>query len=708
MTLRLCFLLLFTSSALIFTGAFAKEQDEGKALLSPGTPCSQVLDTGGWRCDEDGLVLLTPKQALENLWFPLDDTARFADGKVTLEVDIGRHPDFTLLFRADYHRESIEDLSGYGLSFVNGRLAFYRWQRGVARPLCTEEMLTNWKNIKGLIFKITMNGPEIEAGILNAANNKPLHHMSIHDEAFVQGWIGLRVFKKQDQQTRFRLLRAQILKKERTTAAKPELGFGPKRLPIFDAERKMELPVPLQQRSVEWPEDKAGKGKLALVLEAKEWDSLRKMGFSADSVNADLPWLALDPEYRTRRLTELRGNTIKDYESHSYKNPEMIATLMRELTREHPDLAHYEEIGLSTQNRPIPALRLSSAESVAKPKPTILINGGHHGDELMGVESALDVAITLLTGYGQDKIITAILNRFSIWVVPVVNPDGLNVFLELSTFLGRKNARDNDGDGKFGPFDGVDLNRNYPIRWSESKERASRSWPASVNYRGPGAGSEPETQAMMNLANRERFVGSISFHTTSTVILSPYTLDGMRNPEPDIALQLAGRMAKAAPKQANGRYFKVQKNIYPVEGTDQDWLYFTHGTLAFLVEGPVHNPKTAQERARILRQGREVWMEFLRSLTKGNGITVFVKDGEGKPLEAEILVEEQTYFEGERFTSRPGDGRFDRYLPGFKSISLTIKREGYPNLRLPVSLKSGWTEVEAVLLKEEARPPVSQ
>jgi protein MpaA len=56
-----------------------------------------------------------------------------------------------------------------------------------------------------------------------------------------------------------------------------------------------------------------------------------------------------------------------------------------------------------------------------------------------------------------------------LWLIPVVNPDGLARHT-------RKNAR------------GVDLNRNYPYRWADLDGRYES---------GRRAGSEPETQALM-------------------------------------------------------------------------------------------------------------------------------------------------------------------------------------------------------------------
>ena len=75
----------------------------------------------------------------------------------------------------------------------------------------------------------------------------------------------------------------------------------------------------------------------------------------------------------------------------------------------------------------------------------------------------------------------------NIWVVPVLNPDGV-------ARTTRQNA------------DGVDLNRNFPYRW----QAAGR--PGDWTYPGPRALSEPESRFAFSLINRLRPAITIWFH----------------------------------------------------------------------------------------------------------------------------------------------------------------------------------------------------
>jgi hypothetical protein len=169
--------------------------------------------------------------------------------------------------------------------------------------------------------------------------------------------------------------------------------------------------------------------------------------------------------------------------------------------------------------------------------------------------------------------------------------------------------------------------------------------------------------AMMRLAQDRRFVAAISFHTLATAILSPYTIDGMVNPATDEAWAFAERLAAAAPQQPNGRAYKVRRQLYAVDGTDQDWHRHAHGTLAYIVEGSHHNPREPELRAAAVAATRPVWTEMLAQVLAGPAIAVHVKDTSGAPVEAEVVVEELLPRQGERWTSRPRDGRADRMLP---------------------------------------------
>jgi hypothetical protein len=309
-------------------------------------------------------------------------------------------------------------------------------------------------------------------------------------------------------------------------------------------------------------------------------------------------------------------------------------------------------------------------------KPTMLLNGGHHGSEFLSTLFVLDAIGTLLEDASRST--KRVLDELAVVAVPLVNPDGNHLTMSHGR-VGRKNGRDLNGDGVRDYYEGVDLNRNYPFRWGALGEKGSRSQGRSQYYRGPAAASEPETRAMMRLADNERFVGAISFHTGTLAILPPYTIPGVTSPTPDVATGIAKEIAAQARNHPEGR-FPVRKNLYPVDGTDQDWLFHTHGTLALLVEGAGKYGHQPAIRRPVVKAVRKTWQVFFDRFLDGPAISGTVTDALGTPVEAEVSIDEIAVAEGERWTSRCRDGHFARYLPSRGRYTLRIRGDHIPDV----------------------------
>jgi len=126
-------------------------------------------------------------------------------------------------------------------------------------------------------------------------------------------------------------------------------------------------------------------------------------------------------------------------------------------------------IGYSVAHRPIVAYRLGNSQA----RPTAVLLGQMHGDEHAGVILARSIV------HGRRAV-----EGINLWVVPTMNPDGLAAGT-------RRNAH------------GVDLNRNFPVRWiRQHGDYNSGRRPAS----------EPETRAIMRFLKDVRPAYVVSFH----------------------------------------------------------------------------------------------------------------------------------------------------------------------------------------------------
>jgi protein MpaA len=113
---------------------------------------------------------------------------------------------------------------------------------------------------------------------------------------------------------------------------------------------------------------------------------------------------------------------------------------------------------------------------VAGPGPRVLVVGSIHGNEPAGI------AIVRALEHAHPKA--------DLWLVPALNPDGLAADT-------RQNAH------------GVDLNRNFPLRWRRLH---------GAFYSGPRPLSEPESGVARRLILRLRPAVSIWFHQHLDVV----------------------------------------------------------------------------------------------------------------------------------------------------------------------------------------------
>jgi len=408
----------------------------------------------------------------------------------------------------------------------------------------------------------------------------------------------------------------------------------------------------------------------------------------------ELPWKYLAPNYLQLRHQPPEETRDGFRINLSYKDPKMVEALLRGYHRRFPKQTQLQVLGQSRQGRPILALGIAHEIKARDPRPAFLLNSAHHGSEILSIEFTLDAIQSLLER--PDVELERWLREAVIWCVPLINPDGLTTFIDESARVGRKNRHDVNGDGRQPYPEGVDLNRNYPFRWGKLGERGSRSSRNSPYYRGKRAASEPETQAMISLAQRERFVGSISYHTGTVAVLAPYTIPGVRNPEPNEAWVVAEGVAKALGTQPlDNRSFRVKRNLYPVDGVDQDWHRYAHGTLALLVEGGRWSPREMEARDRVVRVLRRSWKQLFRRFFEGPSLSLRVLDAQGRPLKAQVKIKEMPTRAGEKWKTRCPDGQFHRYL--LKEGVLNLKlRSGKHKKKQRVEIK-GRSKLEIIM-----------
>lgn len=156
---------------------------------------------------------------------------------------------------------------------------------------------------------------------------------------------------------------------------------------------------------------------------------------------------------------------------------EQMINSLKQLCDSHPNTASYESIGKTVLNNDIWLFTLGTNSQTK-----ILIDGATHGMESPGSHSILFLAQWLLNGSTDAN---TVLSRMQVLLVPIVNYDMVPDINSVGDSRFRKNAN------------GVDLNRNHILGWSANSDITS------PYYSGLFAASEPETQAMNALYQRE-------------------------------------------------------------------------------------------------------------------------------------------------------------------------------------------------------------
>ena len=221
-------------------------------------------------------------------------------------------------------------------------------------------------------------------------------------------------------------------------------------------------------------------------------------------------------------------------------------------------------LGHSVRGRPLWGVHLGPPQGKA---PQVMIQAQIHGNEWIGTE----LCLALLEHLGQHGP----PRKTGLWVLPILNPDGYERTLRrvqhAVAALGRRNAN------------GVDLNRNWPVGFYNKGGgffSGSRSG-LSPYYRGPYPLSEPETRTLARVVKEENIRASVSLHAYGAFVgYPPCHLTG---PTPDHALfeHWAGQMTSAQPRPYR---HDTEVNFYPAFGDFDDWFYYEHGGLPFLVE----------------------------------------------------------------------------------------------------------------------------
>jgi len=325
-----------------------------------------------------------------------------------------------------------------------------------------------------------------------------------------------------------------------------------------------------------------------------------------------------------------------------YDHAGLTAILVR-LNRAFPELTRLYSIGKSTQGRELWCLEVT-ARNVGEPdrKPGMYIDGNIHGNEVQAGETVAYTAWYLCHQYGRLEKVTELLNERVFYLVPSINPDGRDLWLNRG---GRARSglepTDDDRDGLADEDDCEDLNGDGQITMMRIKDPhgrfkrhpdypdqlmvrtkpdevgeytllgwegidkdgdgeinedgrggydLNRNWAYDwqPNYIQYGAKdypfSQPETHAVAEFVLAHTNIAAAqSFHNAGGMILRSPGREGgeIQNSDDRVLSLIADRGEKILPYY---RSMVIWRDLYTTWGDEVDWFYGGRGILTFTNE----------------------------------------------------------------------------------------------------------------------------
>ncbi len=317
-----------------------------------------------------------------------------------------------------------------------------------------------------------------------------------------------------------------------------------------------------------------------------------------------------------------------------------LGAILARIHKAFPELTRLYSIGKSTEGRDIWCLEVT-ALNVGDPdrKPGMYIDGNIHGNEVQTAETVAYTAWYLCHQYGKLEKVTALLNERIFYLLPSINPDGRDSWLQRGGYArSGMEPTDNDRDGladedgpedlngdghitmmrKKDPHGRFKLHPDYPqylmvrtkpgelgeyeyLGWegidndgdgrinedSRGGYDMNRNWAYDwqPNYIQYGAKeypfSQPETRAVSAFVlAHPNIAAAQSYHNSGGMILrTPGREGGAMNSRDDRILRLiAERGEKIIPYY---RSMIIWQDLYTTWGSELDWLYGGRGILAF-------------------------------------------------------------------------------------------------------------------------------
>ena len=262
-----------------------------------------------------------------------------------------------------------------------------------------------------------------------------------------------------------------------------------------------------------------------------------------------------------------------------YISYDEMTAFLKDAAKRYPNFIKVESIGKSYEGRDIYLATLSFDVKNAENKPALLYTGTIHAREWIGIE----LAVAFIKRYLEDKDFNPrfeeIFKTTTMYMVPCLNPDGFEYSRNHFSFW-RKNRRKN-ADGTIG----VDLNRNFSVKWQKSKNTSSNVYGGSAPF------SESETKAIKEFVDSHPNISiALDYHSQGNVFFPAHDFRHEDTIDTTDMNVLCANMASEIEK-VSGRKYGIDQGKPPaslIGGSGREY-YYSKGILSTVVEVGTRN-----------------------------------------------------------------------------------------------------------------------
>ncbi len=296
-------------------------------------------------------------------------------------------------------------------------------------------------------------------------------------------------------------------------------------------------------------------------------------------------------------LRKIKG-IIKTNQEYSYDD---LKENIVSLKQKYPFI-QTEVIGSSVLGKNIYALR------IGKGKRKVFYSGDWHANEhvtgLLLMKFIEDYAYAYSKNSkfrGYD--ITYLHENTSIWMVPIVNPDGVELVQHGITpdhpFY-QQVLDMNNGSDRFYSWTanirGVDLNHQWPAQWDHENDK-SPDRPYPKKYGGTRSLTEPESIAIYQFTKKHEFEKVLAFHSQGQLIYW-----GFMEMEPGNSFEIANRLGRLSG-------YVAERTASSAAGY-KDWFIQEYKKPGFTIEvGLGFNPLPITQFSQIYRENVSIMLE---------------------------------------------------------------------------------------------------